>query len=845
MVSLEIRKAAMNNFRKPCQGLFILAILCSLLVSTSFIMPGKTDITPQVDTYFLSVSVLPAAGDGTVTLSSNGPYHLGDIVVLTESPASGWSFGSWSGDGTGIGATRSVTITGNMSVTATFVQNSYSIAVAVLPSSGAGSVTFSSNGPYHLGDSVILTESPASGWGFSGWSGDGTGSGATRSVTVTGNMSVTATFVQNSYSIAVSVIPNAGAGTVTFSSNGPYHLGDVVILTETPSSGWSFSGWTDDGTGSGTTRSVTVTGNMAVTAIFAQNFYSISSLVYPSASAGTVSASAAGPYHYGDVVVFTETPSSGWSFNGWSGDGTGTGTTRSVTVTGSMAITANFVQNPYTLTANIVGSGSVSKSPDQASYHLNDNVILTATPIAGWSFSGWSGNLTGTGNPAAVSITGNIVVTATFVRSAFSVSLLVFPSSSAGSVTANATGPYHYGDVVVLTETPVSGWSFSGWSGDGAGSGVTRSVTVTGNMAVTANFAQNPYGLSINIVGSGSVAKNPNQTTYHFGDLVNLTATPASGWSFSGWSSGVTSLVNPVTVNITKDTSITATFTQITYQVTFGTTGSGTINPSGAQTYIAGQVVSITANVGNGYVFSYWSATPPESATFANVNSTSTTVTINGNCTVSASFTLIPPTPSPTPIPTDNPLQTPAPTPNSTPIQSPSPTSQPSATPIPNAITIEVTALNGSKVNLTAKGDITSSNVNSATLTTDGSSTTTVSLMVVGQSVTSGLGNVTIPKSIIPNGGTPSIYINSLLASNQGYSQDAKNYYLWYATNSKTYELSIAFKVASSSNGFPLWIFLVLIPVIVVVAVFVFARKRVFKVFKPRTEKGDDYSDYV
>jgi hypothetical protein len=117
--------------------------------------------------------------------------------------------------------------------------------------------------------------------------------------------------------------------------------------------------------------------------------------------------------------------------------------------------------------------------------------------------------------------------------------------------------------------------------------------------------------------------------------------------------------------------------------------------------------------------------------------------------------------------------------------------------------------------------------------------------MVVGQSVTNGVGNVTIPKSIIPNGGNPSIYINSLLASNQGYSQDAKNFYVWYVTNSKTYELSIAFKVASSNNGFPIWVFLVLIPVIVVVAVFVFARKRFFRVFKPRTEKGDDYSDYV
>jgi hypothetical protein len=254
-------------------------------------------------------------------------------------------------------------------------------------------------------------------------------------------------------------------------------------------------------------------------------------------------------------------------------------------------------------------------------------------------------------------------------------------------------------------------------------------------------------------------------------------------------------------------------------------------------------VVSITANAGNGYVFASWSANPPELVTFANVNSPSTSVTINGNCTVGASFTLIPPTPSPTPIPTDNPLSTAAPIPSPTPIQSPSSTWQASATPIPHSITIDVAAQNGSNVKLTAKGDLASSNVNSATLTTDGSSlTTTLSAMVVAQSVTNGYGNITIPKSIIPNEGTPSIFINSLLVPNQGYSQDAKNYYVWYATNSKTYELSIVFKSTSSSSGFPLWIFLILIPIIIIVAVFVFASKRVFK---PRTEKGDDYSDYV
>jgi hypothetical protein len=114
--------------------------------------------------------------------------------------------------------------------------------------------------------------------------------------------------------------------------------------------------------------------------------------------------------------------------------------------------------------------------------------------------------------------------------------------------------------------------------------------------------------------------------------------------------------------------------------------------------------------------------------------------------------------------------------------------------------------------------------------------------MVVDQSVTNGFGNITIPKSAILQDGTPNIYINNLIAPNQGYSQDAKNYYVWYNTNSKTYELSIVFKAIPSSDDFPLWIFLGLIPIMLIVAVLVISRK---KIFKPHAEKGDDYSDYI
>jgi M6 family metalloprotease-like protein/uncharacterized repeat protein (TIGR02543 family) len=96
---------------------------------------------------------------------------------------------------------------------------------------------------------------------------------------------------------------------------------------------------------------------------------------------------------------------------------------RSVTVTVTdshgAAATRNFTWTvtdlKYTLTVKVVGSGTVGKSPNQVSYEPGTVVTLTATPVSGWTFSAWSGNLSGATNPAAITINGNKTVTATFV----------------------------------------------------------------------------------------------------------------------------------------------------------------------------------------------------------------------------------------------------------------------------------------------------------------------------------------------------------------------------------------------------------------------------------------------
>ncbi len=64
------------------------------------------------------------------------------------------------------------------------------------------------------------------------------------------------------------------------------------------------------------------------------------------------------------------------------------------------------------------------------------------------------------------------------------------------------------------------------------------------------------------MTGSGSVTKNPDKALYNSGDVVELTAAPAAGWVFSGWSGDLTGNTNPQSLTMNANKTVTATFAQ-------------------------------------------------------------------------------------------------------------------------------------------------------------------------------------------------------------------------------------------------------------------------------------------
>jgi len=336
---------------------------------------------------------------------------------------------------------------------------------------------------YSSGQQVVLTMGTVdAGWTFSGWSGGGCTGTDPCTVTMNDDTTVTANFTQNTYNLTV----NSDHGPVNMSQPGPYHYGDSITLTMgTVDEGWTFSGWSGGGCSGTAPCTVTMNDDTTVTANFTQNTYTLT----VNSDHGPVNVSQPGPYHYGDSVTLTMgTVDTGWTFSGWSGGGCSGIAPCTVTMNADTSVTAIFTQTPYTLDVGIapVASGTVNNN-NPGPYHLNDVVTLTAVPALGWKFDHWVGGDNASSNPTHVTITGNMVVTAYFTQIEYTLALNATPLEG-GTVTADKSAPYHYGDVVQLTATIIPGYTFAGWSGDLSGSDNPKSITIDGNKSVTATF---------------------------------------------------------------------------------------------------------------------------------------------------------------------------------------------------------------------------------------------------------------------------------------------------------------------------------------------------------------------
>ena len=497
----------------------------------------------------LTLSSLPLIGG---TTSGAGLFAQSASVAISAVPAAGYTFANWTDSGTANIVSTSpnyqYTMNGNHALVANFIPvvlGNFGVNLSSDPVAGG---TTSGSGTYVAGSNVAVSATPNAGYSFVNWTEGSTVVSTSSSAQIT-NLSANKTWVANfviipaaQLAVVLSSSPAAGG---TTSGSGAFLAGTSVTINASQNTGYTFVNWTEGSTVISTSPNYTfvINTNKNLVANFSINTFTITT----TAVNGAVAASPNQVnYNYGTSVQLTATPNAGYTFTSWSGDATGSANPLSLTMTANKNITANFTAL-YSLNTTAV-NGSVAKSPNQTTYLSGTSVQITATPSAGYLFSSWSGDATGTTNPLSVSMNANKNITANFIAVAPAVVLgtianfgayggnagitnqglhTVINNGSIGTTAASTliTG-FHDGiTAAVYTETPLNVGNVTGgiYTAPPA-PGTSTSFAVANAALLDATTAYN----------SISPASKPGGTDPGAGELGGLTLAPGTYLSASG-----------------------------------------------------------------------------------------------------------------------------------------------------------------------------------------------------------------------------------------------------------------------------------------------------------------------
>jgi len=169
-----------------------------------------------------------------------------------------------------------------------------------------------------------------------------------------------------------------------------------------------------------------------------------------------------------------------------------------------------------------------------------------------------------------------------------------------GSVSGGGSHPAN--STVTLTATPNTGYSFTRWNDN-----VTtnpRSFVVTSDTSFMAYFSANQYTVTV-VNANPTMGAVTGTGTYAYNTTATITATPNSGYHFTGWNDGDTHTTRVITV--TCDTTFTAGFAPNQYTVTAVPNDASMGTVTGSGTYDYGTTATLTATPNTGYGFRGWS----------------------------------------------------------------------------------------------------------------------------------------------------------------------------------------------------------------------------------------------
>ncbi|WP_441001230.1 BspA family leucine-rich repeat surface protein [Fodinibius sp. SL11] len=285
-------------------------------------------------------------------------------------------------------------------------------------STDGGTVSPSGANEYDEGENVEIEASSNEEYNFTGWTGDLESSDNPLTLTVDQDYELTANFEIKSYDLTINTEGEGEVAEEVVHQNKDYESGTLVELTANPAEGYEFVEWTGDLSGTENPQQITVDDPKEVTAVFEKKTFSLTT---STDGEGSISRNPdQETYEFGSEVEIEATPSAGWEFVEWTNvESSSTDNPQTITMDKDTSLTAVFEKKSYALSVNVDGNGSITKTPDQATYEHGTTVELEAKPDDGQRFVEWSSAISSTENPVEITVDQAITITATFDKKLF------------------------------------------------------------------------------------------------------------------------------------------------------------------------------------------------------------------------------------------------------------------------------------------------------------------------------------------------------------------------------------------------------------------------------------------
>ena len=438
----------------------------------------------------------------------------------------------------------------------------------------------------------------------------------------------------NYYEISLSTNPIEGG---TVEGAGAYEEGTSCTVTATPATGYYFVNWTENGTevSQDSAYTFTVADNRELVANFALQEINIVANVVPEGS-GTING--AGTYLYGEHVLLTAIPNTGYVFDSWTENGEVVSSNQSISFTAQAdrTLEANFSVLQVNITATPVpaSNGSITGA---GTFPYGTTVTLVALANEGFQLGSWTENdsIVSTSDTLTFMAETDRNLVANFIIKQVNVTAVADP---VGSGTVTGAGTYNYGDPVVLTATPLGQFQFLNWTENGEEVSMepTISFTAYNHRNLVAHFFTTiTIAATTDPEGSGIIQ---GVGTYNYAEPVTLTALPNMGFSFVNWTENDTLYSTETSINFTAyvNRTFVAHFDSIMHHINVSANNAEAGTVSGGGDYQEGSQATVSAQPNEHYAFVCWKENGVTVSSYANYS-----FTVWGDRNLVAEFSLI------------------------------------------------------------------------------------------------------------------------------------------------------------------------------------------------------------